>query len=256
MSINLGPKIPIMVSGAVGDGYLTQGNALLRALQPLLMANVISLAISAPPPTPTNGDTYVVAGGGSGAWTGKDTQIAYWSTDNLSTPSGEWEFFVPAKGWIVANQLDGNVYIFNGAAWVGISALYGSHGESWVEGSTTEEITLSNAATTTDSVADLLPVNSIILAVVARVTVTITALATVWKIGDPTTANRFTSNDATLTAGETQVGLNHWHGGVASDAAGPTQQVADKIRITTDAIPGAGKVRVTVFYRQYIAPTS
>lgn len=127
MSVNLGPKIPIMVSGASGDTYLTQGNALLRALQPLLVANVIDLSLNTPPPTPNNGDTYIVAAGGTGDWTGHDTEIAYWSTDNASVPGGEWEFYTPAKGWIVGNQLDGLAYIF-GITWTSIvSGLSSAH---------------------------------------------------------------------------------------------------------------------------------
>jgi hypothetical protein len=120
MSVNLGPKIPIMVSGASGDTYLTQGNALLRALQPLLETNVIDLSLNTPPATPNNGDTYIVAAGGTGDWTGHDTEIAYWSTDNSTALGGEWEFYTPAKGWIIGNQLDGAAYIFDGATWVTI----------------------------------------------------------------------------------------------------------------------------------------
>ena len=256
MAVNLGPKIPVMVSGDSGDTYLTQGNALLRALQPLLVANVIDLSLSAPPAVPNNGDTYIVATGGSGAWATHDTQIAYWSTDNALVPAGEWEFYTPAKGWIVGNQLDGLPYIFNGTSWVSLSTFQGSNGAKWVEGSASELIVLNNGGVTTDSAANLLPANSVILSVVARVVVTITAAATTWEVGDSVTAARFTSPDAVLAAGETQAGLNHMKGGVATDAAGPTQIAAAKIRITTDANPGAGSVRVTVFYRQYIAPTS
>jgi len=124
MSVNLGPKIPIMVSGASGDTYLTQGNALLRALQPLLEANVIDLSLNTPPATPNNGDTYIVAAGGTGDWIGHDTEIAYWSTDNSTALGGEWEFYTPTKGWIVGNQLDGAPYIFSGTVWGLITAAF------------------------------------------------------------------------------------------------------------------------------------
>lgn len=117
MAVNLGPKIPIMVSAASGDTYLTQGNAMLRALQPLLVANVINITTTTPPTTPSNGDTYIVAAGATDAWAGYAQSIAYWSTDNLNTPSGEWEFYTPVKGWIVGNQADGAAYIFGGAVW-------------------------------------------------------------------------------------------------------------------------------------------
>lgn len=116
MAINIGPKIPVMVSGAVGDPYLTQGNALLRMIQVLVQCNVINMVTNDPPPTPNNGDTYVVAVG-TGAWLAQDNNIAYWSTDNPNAPSGEWEFFIPSKGWILGNQADGLAYIFGGVTW-------------------------------------------------------------------------------------------------------------------------------------------
>lgn len=117
MSVATGPKIPIMVSAALGDGYLTAGNTMLRALQSLVQPNVKNMTTTTPPVSPSNGDMYVVAAGGTGAWTGKDNQIAYWSTDNLNAPSGEWEFYAPKTGWVVGNQADAKLYIYNGTSW-------------------------------------------------------------------------------------------------------------------------------------------
>lgn len=124
------------------------------------------------------------------------------------------------------------------------------------EGTNTELITLDTGALVTDSTANLLPANSIIDAVTARVTTTITT-STDWAVGDPTTAARFSSANATLAAGTTSVGLNHQQGSVATDATGPVQIAAAKVRITvTGANPGAGAIRVTVHYRTFVAPTS
>lgn len=122
-------------------------------------------------------------------------------------------------------------------------------------GTASEEITLSTSGATTDSSANLLPSNALILGVEARVTTTITT-ATDWKVGDGTTAARFSAANSTLVAGTTSVGLDHWKGGIGTDAAGPTQTSAAKVRITTTGTPGAGKIRVTVFYLKFTAPTS
>lgn len=122
MSVNLGPKIPVFVKGDSGDTYLTQGNAFLRSIQPLLECNVISMALTAPPATPANGDTYIPASVATGDWATHENQIAYWSTDNPNFPAGEWEFFTPAKGWILGNQADGLAYFFGGATWAAITS--------------------------------------------------------------------------------------------------------------------------------------
>jgi hypothetical protein len=112
-----------------------------------------------------------------------------------------------------------------------------------------EDITLATGATTTDSTANLLPANSVILAVMGQVLTTITSSATGWSLCDATTAARFTANNTTLTAGTFDVGFLQWGGAVSTDAAGPTQASAAKLRITcAGGNPGAGKIRATVFY--------
>jgi hypothetical protein len=122
-------------------------------------------------------------------------------------------------------------------------------------GTASEEITLSTISVTTDSTTDLLPINSEILAVTYRVTETITTSAN-YDIGDPTTVHRFVIASTGLVAGSTGVGLLHRQGSISTDATGPVQTAAAKIRITTNANAGAGKIRVQIYYRQYVAPTT
>lgn len=137
----------------------------------------------------------------------------------------------------------------------GIITELTANGAQWVKGQASELLTLSTGGTTTDTTANLLPANSIIEAVVARVTTTIT-VATDWKLGDATQAARFSNANATLAAGTTQVGLNQADPTVASSNLGPVQVSAAKVRVTTTGTPGAGVIRITVFYRQFVAPTS
>lgn len=130
--------------------------------------------------------------------------------------------------------------------------LSGASGELWTRGKATELLTLSTSGTTTDTSANLLPANSIIEAVVARVTTGI-GTATNWKLGDPTTSGRFSAPNSTMTAGTTQVGLVHAD---QTGAAGPIQTSAAKVRVTTTGTPSAGAIRITVFYRTFTPPTS
>ncbi len=124
-----------------------------------------------------------------------------------------------------------------------------ANGATVTQGTVSELITLNTGAAFTDSVANLLPANSIIDAVTARVTTTITT-AVNWKLGDATTAARFMPINVGVAAGSTGVGLDSvWTGD-------PRQYAAAKLRITLNANPGAGVIRVTVFYRTFSAPTS
>ncbi len=111
-----------------------------------------------------------------------------------------------------------------------------------------EEITLSTSGTTTDSAANLLPATSRILAVGYVVTQTITTAAN-FQVGVSGTANRFVTTTTGITAGSSGVGLNH----IGSAEA---QAPAAKIRITTNATPGAGKIRVQVHALVFTPPSA
>lgn len=119
-------------------------------------------------------------------------------------------------------------------------------------GSISENLTLSTSGATTDTAANLLPANAVIKSVTARITTTITT-ATDWKLGDATTAGRFTAANATLTAGTTSVGLVHID---VTGAGGPRQTAAAKLRVTTTGTPGAGAIRITSYYCSYTPATS
>lgn len=127
-----------------------------------------------------------------------------------------------------------------------------TNGGSVVEGWASELLTLSTGGATTDTSANLLPANSVILSVTGYVQTTITT-ATDWKLGDATIAGRFAGANATMTAGATSVGLVHVD---QTGTSGPKQTAAAKVRVTTTGTPGAGKIRIVVFYRTFVASTS
>lgn len=135
-----------------------------------------------------------------------------------------------------------------------------ANGAQWIRGQNTEEVIIN--AFETDSLTNLLPANAIIEAVVGRVTVDLLRngiAATSWNLSDTVTNARFMDANVNVTAGSVGTGVNHWKGNVTTEAAGPTQSAAAAVRIRVNAIAGAtysGAVRVTVFYRQFVAPTS
>jgi len=143
-------------------------------------------------------------------------------------------------------------YVWNGTAWISSPTGWpaGANGQSFVPFVNTELLTLSTSGTTTDTTGNLLPANSLILAVTGTVQTTIVT-ATDWKLGDATTAGRFSAADSTLTAAESvpkasfppvQIGT-----GVASATTGVYQAAAAKVRVTTTGTPSAGKIRITVY---------
>src|SRR5271169_65902 len=167
----------------------------------------------------------------------------------------------PSTTGKIANVVGATTLLDNGLAGDGTTApvtnstgaqtLNASAGGSQnVCSSLTELMTLNTGGGTTDSVAKLLPANSVILGVAVRVTTAIT-VASAFSVGDASTAARFLATGTTLTAGSTAVGLAHLSGTVAF-----VQAAAASLRITTTGTPGAGAIRVTVFYETFIPPTA
>ena len=117
MSVSYGPNLGKMINAATGDSFATDFRAFLRMIDALLQLAVISKALATPPGSPANGDRYIVAASGTGAWAGKDTNVAVWTTDNPATPGGLWEFYPPGKGWQAFNEADSTVYVWDSSTW-------------------------------------------------------------------------------------------------------------------------------------------
>ena len=65
-----------------------------------------------PPNTPATGDRYIIATGtATGAWVGKNTQIAEWD-------GSSWDFYIPNVGWTAYIDDEQKVYSWNSTAWV------------------------------------------------------------------------------------------------------------------------------------------
>jgi hypothetical protein len=138
-------------------------------------------------------------------------------------------------------------------------STWGLHGENAKKGPSYCETsggitTLNTGAATTDTGLSCLPANSVIDAVVYRITTTITTW-TSFTIGDATTAARFCATQSTLTSGTTGICFaQNWS---STLAASGVQSTAAAVRITgSGGNPGAGALRLTVFYHTWTPPTS
>lgn len=118
MSVSNGPNLGVMINALTGDNFDVDFRKFLRAFDVLVQLAVISKTLATPPGSPANGDRYIVAASPTGAWSGKATNVAVWTTDNPASPGGVWEFYVPKTGWAAYNVADSTVYHWNGSAWV------------------------------------------------------------------------------------------------------------------------------------------
>ena len=66
--------------------------------------------LATPPGSPAAGDTYIVAASPTGAWAGKEGQVAVWS-------GSAWVFGVPRTGWVAYIEDEEVLSAFKGSSW-------------------------------------------------------------------------------------------------------------------------------------------
>jgi hypothetical protein len=217
--------------------HVTHNDA-LRILDGVVQLSVIDKDLTAPPGGPADGDRYIVASGATGAWSGKDLNIAIWQ-------DGAWRFYPPRDGWVAWVSDENLIYIYNTNAWVQ-HGLVTANGAMMQFKSLSEEVTLSGA--TTDSTI-FFPNPSLSMGATVRVTQAITASGggTTFSVGDAGSPGRYGSGLG-FSLGVTNPGIIGPTGYYGSD---------DEIRFTPNAGSfTGGKVRVTIFFMQITPPTS
>ncbi|HEX8215755.1 MAG TPA: DUF2793 domain-containing protein [Allosphingosinicella sp.] len=85
-------------------------NEALARVDALLHAAIEGPALVHPSPQPEEGQCWLVAAGAEAAWSGKDHQLAAWT-------SGGWRFIVPNEGMCVWNKATGYWVHWNGTSW-------------------------------------------------------------------------------------------------------------------------------------------
>ena len=106
-TVNLG--LPY-IEAAQAQKHVTHNEA-LRILDALVMLAVKDRDLSAPPASPAEGERYIVKAPGSGAFSGKDGQIAHFA-------DGGWIFYPPVNGWTCFVQDESALLAFDGEDWV------------------------------------------------------------------------------------------------------------------------------------------
>lgn len=117
--ISFGPKLGLLNNATIGEQYYDQFRPFLRGMDALILPTAISASVVDPPSSPSDGDTYVLAGGSllTGVWVGHGNQIAVWSNqvtdDGNNTLAPDWDFYTPQDGWVVwVDQLSAFVQYF------------------------------------------------------------------------------------------------------------------------------------------------
>jgi hypothetical protein len=122
MSASQAENLGLNYKWSLGEsGWNQQMDENLVALDALVLISVKSVTAT-PPGTPAGGDRYIVGASATGAWSGKDGQIAQW--DSVARA---WNFYVPKQGWEVRADDTHQSWIYHSGAWALEGALYGSY---------------------------------------------------------------------------------------------------------------------------------
>lgn len=104
-------KLPYILASQA-QKHVTHNEA-IRLLDALTHTAVIDRDLNTPPGSPNDGDLYIVASGGTGAWDAWDLNIAYYV-------DGAWMKIVPKAGMIVWLDDEAKLVVYNGSAWVDV----------------------------------------------------------------------------------------------------------------------------------------
>lgn len=111
-----------------GSPDVTHNNA-LRQLEGRLV-RVLDKDLTVAPSSPTAGNSYIVASGATGTWSGKDKKIAhFWG--------GSWKYYTPIHGNSLVVTDEDRRYFFDGADWIIEAAgvlVDGDYGDITVSG--------------------------------------------------------------------------------------------------------------------------
>jgi len=103
------------IEAAQAQKHVTHNEA-LRVLDAAVQLSVLDRDLTDPPGAPGDGDRYIPASGATGAWSGKDLNIAAWQ-------DGAWAFLVPREGWLCWVADEDVLLVWDGAQWADASAV-------------------------------------------------------------------------------------------------------------------------------------
>lgn len=101
------------LDGEAGWGPAMNRN--LRILDALVNMRVAYRGLTTPPTGAVSGSLYIVGASATGAWAGKDNQLAIWMQGD-DVVSG-WAFVLPKEGWRAYVVDESSDYVYNGTAW-------------------------------------------------------------------------------------------------------------------------------------------
>lgn len=228
------PKLGLpLVAPAQAQKHVTVNESFTR-LDALVQMTLSSVAASVPPSSPNEGEAHGVGAAATGAWSGRDGQVAVFA-------NGGWVFLTPETGW---QGWSGGVRVqFDGAQWREGAGALSANGAGFVHRSIEVDHAVATGAVST--VAGALPSNAIVYGVTGRV-LTDVGGANGFEIGVPGSADRYGSGIGT-SAGA-------WLRGLTGSPLAYYSDTDLILTATGGVFDGSGTVRISVHFAELTLP--
>lgn len=214
-----------LVQPSQSQKHITVNEALAR-LDALVLLRLQSIDSSNPPDFPAEGSAWGVPAGSTGAWSGASGRIAIFV-------SGGWQYVLVQRGWrafVIDRSFEAT---WDGFGWVPTVGALSPGGA--LTGFAILEADVAVSAGTAVVSSLVIPANSIILGVTARVVATLVGSLQSWRLGVAEDVARYGS-ELGLSAGSYAVGV----GGVPTTTYNDTPVVLS----STGGSFASGTVRV------------
>lgn len=170
-----------LVQPSQAQKHVTVNEALAR-LDGLVQLRLVSVEQLDAPVSVIDGESYFVPSGATGAWSGQDGLIAL-------AVNGGWEFLSPVPGWRAWIQDQGTEGVWSGTAWRTEVRTGSSVGAGLKIQVAHFDHVLGAGASELSS--DVIPANSMVFAVSARVLTPLTGSLNSWEMGLSSSPSQF-----------------------------------------------------------------
>ncbi|MGB5836234.1 MAG: DUF2793 domain-containing protein [Albidovulum sp.] len=170
-----------LIQPAQAQKHVTVNEAFAR-LDGLVELVLTSVSTALPPAVVTDGVCFGVPIGAVNEWAGQEGRVA------IGT-NGGWEFVTPKRGWRATVLDEGGQALHDGDVWrVGLVTLSTNNAGLFIS---VAEIDHVLGAGPVSLSAAILPANSVVIGVTARVVVPITGSLISWSLGNPGAVGRY-----------------------------------------------------------------
>lgn len=178
-------KLPFLAA-AQAQKHVTVNDS-LRRLDAIVQLSAKSGLLADPPPTPGEGDRYLVASSATGAWAGQDGTVAAFQ-------DGAWAFYAPVAGWRIYLEDEDALLAYDGAAWAAAGQVAARSPTS--RASTAIRVLEEDHAVSAGGASDTtiqIPDRAVVFGVTGRVTQAVSG-AVSWDLGVAGATNRYGSS--------------------------------------------------------------